>query len=75
MLSCLICNAVQLLPTGVHVSIAYPPDTDTPGYASENTSKVSLCRQGCTSVDAVITAMRCSSNIQTLHHQAVLQQT
>ena len=31
---------VQLLPTGVRVSIAYPPDTDTPGYANENTTKV-----------------------------------
>ena len=31
---------LQLLPTGVHVSIAYPPDTDTPGYANENTTKV-----------------------------------
>ena len=30
---------VQLLPTGVHVSVAYPPDTDTPGYANENTTK------------------------------------
>lgn len=31
---------LQLLPTGVRMSIAYPPDTDTPGYANENTTKV-----------------------------------
>lgn len=33
---------VQLLPTGVQVRIAYPPDTDTPGYAQENVTKVDL---------------------------------
>ena len=33
---------VQLLPTGVHVSVAYPPDTDTPGYANENTTKACI---------------------------------
>ncbi|CAL5221529.1 g3737 [Coccomyxa viridis] len=33
----------ELLPTGVHVSVAYPPDTDTPGYANENTTKPSEC--------------------------------
>ena len=53
---------MQLLPTGVHVSIAYPPDTDTPGYANENTTKVSLCTEGCASMDAVIAAMSCSSD-------------
>lgn len=31
---------LQLLPTGVQVRIAYPPDTDTPGYAQENVEKV-----------------------------------
>ena len=30
----------QLLPSGVRVSIAYPPDTDTTGYANENQMKV-----------------------------------
>ena len=33
---------VQLLPTGVHVSVAYPPDTNTPGYANENTTKACI---------------------------------
>ena len=31
---------MQLLPSGVRVMVAYPPDTDTPGYAKENLSKV-----------------------------------
>ena len=31
---------MQLLSSGVRVMVAYPPDTDTPGYAKENLSKV-----------------------------------
>ena len=54
---------MQLLPTGVHVSIAYPPDTDTPGYANENTTKVSLCTEGCASMDVVIVAMSSRSEL------------
>ncbi|KAL4449376.1 hypothetical protein ABPG77_007020 [Micractinium sp. CCAP 211/92] len=33
----------ELLGTGVEVSIAYPPDMDTPGYAAENETKPALC--------------------------------
>jgi short-subunit dehydrogenase len=34
-------NEVQ--GTGVEVSVAYPPDTDTPGFAQENESKPNIC--------------------------------
>ena len=54
---------MQLLPSGVHVSIAYPPDTDTPGYANENTTKVGLYPEGCTSIDAIPTAIGSSSGV------------
>jgi 3-dehydrosphinganine reductase len=30
---------MELQPHGVCVSVAYPPDTDTPGFAEENTQK------------------------------------
>lgn len=29
--------------TGVKISVAYPPDTDTPGYAMEKLTKPGLC--------------------------------
>ena len=34
---------LQLQGTGVKISVAYPPDTDTPGYAQENLTKPGLC--------------------------------
>ena len=34
---------MQLQGTGVKVSVAYPPDMDTPGYAAENETKPELC--------------------------------
>ncbi|KDD72779.1 hypothetical protein H632_c2912p1, partial [Helicosporidium sp. ATCC 50920] len=34
----------QLLGTGVICSVAYPPDTETPGYAHEEESKPAICR-------------------------------
>lgn len=34
----------QLQGTGVWVSVGYPPDTDTPGYATENQSKPAICK-------------------------------
>ncbi|KAI3426470.1 hypothetical protein D9Q98_008837 [Chlorella vulgaris] len=37
------CLRNELLGTGVEISVAYPPDTDTPGYAQENTCKPELC--------------------------------
>ncbi|EFN56464.1 hypothetical protein CHLNCDRAFT_57682 [Chlorella variabilis] len=37
------CLRNELQGTGVEVSVAYPPDTDTPGYAQENASKPELC--------------------------------
>ncbi|KAK9915016.1 hypothetical protein WJX75_003662 [Coccomyxa subellipsoidea] len=33
----------ELLSSGVRVMVAYPPDTDTPGYAKENLSKPPVC--------------------------------
>lgn len=29
-------------PYNVYVTVAYPPDTDTPGFAEENKTKVSV---------------------------------
>ncbi|KAL4448139.1 hypothetical protein ABPG75_005358 [Micractinium tetrahymenae] len=37
------CLRNELLGTGVEVSIAYPPDMDTPGYAIEMETKPELC--------------------------------
>jgi 3-dehydrosphinganine reductase len=37
------CLRNELQGTGVGVSIAYPPDTETPGYAHENELKSELC--------------------------------
>ena len=34
--------AAQLLASGVRVSVAYPPDTDTPGYTAEQQTKARL---------------------------------
>ena len=33
----------QLVGTGVKISIGYPLDTDTPGFANENLTKVDVC--------------------------------
>ncbi|KAK9824831.1 hypothetical protein WJX81_003644 [Elliptochloris bilobata] len=33
----------ELLASGVRVSVAYPPDTDTPGYAAEQKTKPPEC--------------------------------
>ena len=30
---------MELQPYGITVGVAYPPDTDTPGFAEENTHK------------------------------------
>ena len=49
---------MQLLPTGVHVSVAYPPDTDTPGYANENTTKVCITPGTSTLLWHVVFAIR-----------------
>jgi len=38
------CLHNELQGTGVSVSIAYPPDTDTPGFAIENEVKADLCK-------------------------------
>lgn len=35
----LVCDQVK--PYNVYVTVAYPPDTDTPGLAEENKTKVS----------------------------------
>lgn len=32
---------MQVKPYNVYVTVAYPPDTDTPGYIEENKTKVS----------------------------------
>lgn len=32
---------MQVKPYNVYVTVAYPPDTDTPGFAEENKTKVS----------------------------------
>lgn len=37
------CLRNELLGTGVRVAVAYPPDTDTPGYAREQTTKPPAC--------------------------------
>ena len=34
---------MQLQGTGVKICIAYPPDTDTPGFETENQIKADLC--------------------------------
>lgn len=33
---------MQVKPYNVYVTVAYPPDTDTPGFAEENKTKVSV---------------------------------
>ena len=35
-------HVLQLAGTGVKLSIGYPLDTDTPGFANENLTKVGL---------------------------------
>ncbi|GAB4817499.1 hypothetical protein N2152v2_004545 [Parachlorella kessleri] len=39
------CLRNELQGTGVTVSVGYPPDTDTPGYAHEQLSKPDICKQ------------------------------
>ena len=36
---------MEVKPYGIYVSVAYPPDTDTPGYAVEMDSKPSLTKK------------------------------
>jgi 3-dehydrosphinganine reductase len=36
---------MELKPYGIYVSVAYPPDTDTPGYELEMESKPSLTKR------------------------------
>lgn len=40
-----VVSEMQVKPYNVYVTVAYPPDTDTPGFAEENKTKVSapLC--------------------------------
>jgi 3-dehydrosphinganine reductase len=38
------CLRSELQGTGVRVAVAYPPDTDTPGFAAENLTKPPLCK-------------------------------
>lgn len=33
---------MQVKPYNVYVTVAYPPDTDTPGFAEENKTKVRM---------------------------------
>ena len=33
---------VQLMGTGVHFHVAYPMDTETPGFVEENRTKVTM---------------------------------
>lgn len=33
----------QIKPYNIYVTLAYPPDTDTPGLAEENKTKVHTC--------------------------------
>lgn len=35
--------SMELEPHGIHIQIAYPPDTDTPGYKQENLGKPTEC--------------------------------
>lgn len=37
-----VVSEMQVKPYNVYVTVAYPPDTDTPGFAEENKTKVSL---------------------------------
>lgn len=36
-----VVSKMQVKPYNVYVTVAYPPDTDTPGFAEENKTKVS----------------------------------
>jgi 3-dehydrosphinganine reductase len=36
---------MEVKPYGIYVSVAYPPDTDTPGYANEMETKPNLTKQ------------------------------
>lgn len=38
------CLHNELQGTGVRISVGYPPDTDTPGYAQEEQTKPGLCK-------------------------------
>ena len=40
---CGFLRRLQLQGTGVRISVAYPPDTDTPGHAQENLTKPAIC--------------------------------
>jgi hypothetical protein len=33
-------SALQMKPYNIYVTVAYPPDTDTPGFVEENKTKV-----------------------------------
>ena len=37
-----VVSELQVKPYNVYVTVAYPPDTDTPGFAKENQTKVSM---------------------------------
>lgn len=39
-------SLLQIKPYNIYVTVAYPPDTDTPGLAEENKTKVSACFPG-----------------------------
>lgn len=38
----MVVSEMQVKPYNVYVTVAYPPDTDTPGFAEENKTKVSM---------------------------------
>lgn len=38
----MVVSEMQVKPYNVYVTVAYPPDTDTPGFAEENRTKVSI---------------------------------
>lgn len=35
-----VVSLLQIKPYNIYVTVAYPPDTDTPGLAEENKTKV-----------------------------------
>lgn len=43
-------SSLQLQGTNVHISLAFPPDTDTPGYKLENETKVLAALSNCTAL-------------------------
>lgn len=55
---------LQVKPFGIYVSVAYPPDTDTPGYEIENLTKPSMT-QKLSESGSVFSAQQVASDIVT----------